>query len=963
LKKVKYPNFTDVEKILQGSFKMATSIFDSMTNATESNAETPPSSSSLLDFIIMSNNENDSHYEAELVKSQNILIDVTHAISLIIIEERRQLYELEVNSTKISHFLHSKLIIDKIISYNNNSNSSTNEINNSNIPKSLYSMKVAKTKMQEQQQEAATHTNRESCCCLSYYNYPKNKLPSNLKLRISDDINCNTVNNNNNDDEQLRQCQIASKLKIKIEKCILDHLVFKNQKEESFLRHYHHYQSFNTEQQQHQEFKPNSITNFTISQVLYNNNNTYNSNNNNNKIKSNIIIQVYLLPSCCFGEFISKQENGSNLVVFNENSQSNLDLSAYNSELLECWNISIITTSTSTTTTTITNKDTNNNETLLLNNNLAIKTTNSILTLNQLFQAIRSYLHFSQISSWISKTKEHSNKNNNSNNFSDQSKNIAFSIRYSNLEEAPTEKQEEQANDQKQTECNEFRFSPPTTLFPQRAASTATATATATAAAAATKSPNKRIASNDENDFDFQTFPQFSSTTHFNTHQTNQSTSLLSVNLQSRKRNSPILPNLESAICTKHNMAATTNPECNSNTPPMTPNAFKPNNTNNNNNKLSYSPPLTPTSPTSSSLLFSFQDDMKKSLQQQQQQQPDFPLATSDQTSSFNLLIRKSTKQVNIPINNNNNNLIKAATLPQNKSHSNFPLSSSPAPLRKSGTCLFDFDNSLKNPRSIKNALAVVNALNLNNGDTSSGEIELGHHHHRHNLMQLSNSSSNFGNGKNAAWPVTPSCLLGTFEESLLNGRMNPVGLVDGFYAEIGASGSFFPPHEILPVNASFYQVCEDIAASPYLGVLKLDSLGSKRGYKVPNRGTVQVTLFNPNNTVVKMFVVMYDLSDMPPNNRTFLRQRTMYVPSSLTASAKKSESEQSEQENSQLKSYLRYLIHLRFATTKSGKMYLHSDIKLIFARNKCEIDPRLACYEYKTLTEAPKNPKYSPKK
>lgn len=46
---------------------------------------------------------------------------------------------------------------------------------------------------------------------------------------------------------------------------------------------------------------------------------------------------------------------------------------------------------------------------------------------------------------------------------------------------------------------------------------------------------------------------------------------------------------------------------------------------------------------------------------------------------------------------------------------------------------------------------------------------------------------------------------------------MNPVGIVDGFYAVIGASGSFFPEHVTIPVNASFYQVSEDIAASPYL--------------------------------------------------------------------------------------------------------------------------------------------------
>ena len=176
------------------------------------------------------------------------------------------------------------------------------------------------------------------------------------------------------------------------------------------------------------------------------------------------------------------------------------------------------------------------------------------------------------------------------------------------------------------------------------------------------------------------------------------------------------------------------------------------------------------------------------------------------------------------------------------------------------------------------------------------------------------------------------------------------MGIVDGFYAELGASGSFFPEHKILPVDASFYQVSDDIAASPYLGVIDLKSIGD-RGYRIPNKGTIQVTLFNPNKTVVKMFVVMYDLSDMPCNYRTFLRQRTVYVPCG-------------NPDDSKLKSYLRYLIHLRFSTSKTGKMYLHSDIKLIFARNKSEIDPRMGGrYEYKTFTESPKNPKYSPKK
>ena len=61
------------------------------------------------------------------------------------------------------------------------------------------------------------------------------------------------------------------------------------------------------------------------------------------------------------------------------------------------------------------------------------------------------------------------------------------------------------------------------------------------------------------------------------------------------------------------------------------------------------------------------------------------------------------------------------------------------------------------------------------------------------------------------------------------------------------------------------------------------------------------------------MFVVMYDLSDMPPNHRTFLRQRTMYVPLTNTNTNTNATSSSSNQKDDLLKSYLRYLIHLRY--------------------------------------------------
>merc|ERR1712113_822634 len=126
----------------------------------------------------------------------------------------------------------------------------------------------------------------------------------------------------------------------------------------------------------------------------------------------------------------------------------------------------------------------------------------------------------------------------------------------------------------------------------------------------------------------------------------------------------------------------------------------------------------------------------------------------------------------------------------------------------------------------------------------------------------------------------------------------------------------------------------------------------------VPPKGTIQVTLFNPLGTVVKMFVVMYDLSDMPPNSQTFLRQRTLYMPSEGVNDA-------------ELQKWLRYLVHLRFASSKSGKIYLHTDVRMIIFR-KSDLDTatdhnttpgKLGGFELRSFTNGPSNPKFSPRK
>lgn len=50
-----------------------------------------------------------------------------------------------------------------------------------------------------------------------------------------------------------------------------------------------------------------------------------------------------------------------------------------------------------------------------------------------------------------------------------------------------------------------------------------------------------------------------------------------------------------------------------------------------------------------------------------------------------------------------------------------------------------------------------------------------------------------------------------------MNGRIEPIGVVDGFTCDIGAGGSFCPKHVSLPVTAYFFQLSDDNAPSPYL--------------------------------------------------------------------------------------------------------------------------------------------------
>lgn len=276
-------------------------------------------------------------------------------------------------------------------------------------------------------------------------------------------------------------------------------------------------------------------------------------------------------------------------------------------------------------------------------------------------------------------------------------------------------------------------------------------------------------------------------------------------------------------------------------------------------------------------------------------------------------------------------------------SRTGLPLTSSPAPVRRGKSC-FDFDSSINSVSAIGNALF---SLASDEDSESDGSV-------------VSPCSPDFYLLPKRE-PLTPKCyrrrhrhnLLGTFEESVLNGRLEPVSTVHGFTAELGASGAFVPEHLVLPVTVFFYNLGDkEKVSSPYLGHINL----GRKGYQVPKSGTLQVTLFNPLGTVVKMFVIMYDLNEMPPNSQTFIRQRTLYMPTNCT-----------DKNLEWGAKWLRYLIHLRFMSSKSGRIYLHTDIRMIIFR-KSDLDTATAhgidmSYELRSFTHLPSNPRFSSRK
>ncbi|KAG5357726.1 Chitin synthase 3 [Yarrowia sp. B02] len=196
--------------------------------------------------------------------------------------------------------------------------------------------------------------------------------------------------------------------------------------------------------------------------------------------------------------------------------------------------------------------------------------------------------------------------------------------------------------------------------------------------------------------------------------------------------------------------------------------------------------------------------------------------------------------------------------------------------------------------------------------------------------------------------------LVGSYEESLLSGRMSAsTSKTVPFHAGIGVLGKggcnklLRCPKQInMSFNAGFV-VWEDTAntsslvsatGSPYVGIISLTDYYEGRfakrekrqaasgepsekskvktfpGYRIPPVGQLQVVVSNLQKTAVKLFLIPYNVSEMPSGTRTFIRQK-VYSAASAPGS----------------KGTLVHAAHIPIARLDNGKLYMCGDVRLVF--------------------------------
>ncbi|KAK9324579.1 hypothetical protein V1517DRAFT_316846 [Lipomyces orientalis] len=200
--------------------------------------------------------------------------------------------------------------------------------------------------------------------------------------------------------------------------------------------------------------------------------------------------------------------------------------------------------------------------------------------------------------------------------------------------------------------------------------------------------------------------------------------------------------------------------------------------------------------------------------------------------------------------------------------------------------------------------------------------------------------------------------LIGSYEESLLSGRTSTPSSKPAvtFLARVGVlgTGENCPPklkcprHLSLEFEAVYYdwQLSHAYGArgTPYVGMLDVEEYytsqaikeGAKEstvagnnkkhhhkkhskpsaflGYRIPQQGQIQIVISNPHRTAIKLFLIPYNLREMPVGSRTFLRQKTVVM-----------------DEGTGSKGSLRQAVHLHVVCPSEGRYYLFKTVRVVF--------------------------------
>ncbi|KAG2217817.1 hypothetical protein INT45_005418 [Circinella minor] len=246
--------------------------------------------------------------------------------------------------------------------------------------------------------------------------------------------------------------------------------------------------------------------------------------------------------------------------------------------------------------------------------------------------------------------------------------------------------------------------------------------------------------------------------------------------------------------------------------------------------------------------------------------------------------------------------------------------------------------NILHSNYNINNSHSKYSDINYsnNNKKTLSASIPIPNmqYTHHHGLVAYSTSPSPSFGATRAPWAINSllssqppqppfqqrrtswtgdqhlgGSLVGSYEESLLSGRMSSMPSKPIlFQAQIGVLGKECksslrcPPHRSVTFPAFFYDMQEQLVP-PYVGTVDLIP-----PYRLPPKGQLQIVIKNPNKTAVKLFLIPYDVSDMPKNTKTFLRQKSYDGHS------------------------LRYAVQVQLCRTEKRRVYLYKHIRVVFA-------------------------------